>query len=175
MKTALVVALILSCGAASTPVVAQSLVQQATTLALSQAQTGDDAGWSPVEQLETNASLVVVRGQESLRGNFIEANETSLSLRRADTVERIPRAEIIEVRRARGKGSSRGAKVGAYTGLALSVGIGFGMAMCERGACDGGRKAAGVLAMVGVPVGLGIAGYYAGSAPPEVIYRARRG
>ena len=81
------------------------------------------------------------------------------------------RADIAQV-----TSGSTPSRAGGYglTAVGLLVGfeMGAGIALGCTSHCSAGQKTQEALAMVGLPVGLGFAGYYGLRHPGEVIYRA---
>ena len=136
---------------------------------------GDDAAWARVRQLESGAEVLVLdkRGAR-IQSHFVESDDTALLLRDGALSTRINRADVVEIATVgNGKGSASAAAGLAMAGgvAALLIDGGLMFARCY-GSCAGN-----VAMMVGVTIGLplagGFGGYYGFRKPAQrVIYRA---
>jgi len=176
MKTAVLVALILT---SAMPVAAhdwvapeqgpigRSIATEAATLAAVQMKTGinsdaDDSAWARLQKVERGTPVDVRdRTGATVRGRFAEADDASMTLRDGALTNRIARTDVIEVATTETRG---GSPAGAANGAALGILAAFLMAMDERVMFGP--------TIVGLPVGLGFAGYYGfGRTKSRVIYR----
>jgi hypothetical protein len=188
MTNAISVALALSFLAPAIPVAAQdwaapapgpiarSLSAEAVKLAEVQTKIdGDDAGWARVRQLGSGTEVLVLDKQGArIQSHFVEADDTALLMRDGALSTRINRADVVEIATVgNGKGSAS-----AAAGLALAGGVaallidgGLMFASCD-GSCAG-NAAMMVGVTVGLPLAGGFGGYYGFRKPAQrLIYRA---
>lgn len=99
------------------------LLSSHAPLAFAQQASSND--WSVVQQITTNAKILVKqKNGKELKGLMIEANETSLTIDRDGKPFSIPRADVrqvyvIEGKAQKGKWALIGAGVGAGVGSAI--------------------------------------------------------
>jgi hypothetical protein len=102
----------------------------------------------------------------------------------AQVVQRTPREDVREIRVAgKRKGNKALAAVGAGAGFLLGASIGGAMAFTDCGASCSDEKVLAPLSVIGLPIALGLLGYYGGShtvggmtyrAPPPRVTPAPR-
>jgi hypothetical protein len=90
------------------------------------AQQASSNDWTVVKQLKTNARLVVKRNDgKEIKGEMIEASDTTLTIDRDGKPFSIPRNEVRQVQVIEGKASKgKWALIGAGIGAAAGTGLG---------------------------------------------------
>jgi hypothetical protein len=192
LKTAILVALILSLITSAVPVAAhdwvapqqgpigRSITTEAARLAAVQMKSdistdADDSAWTGLQKVERGTAVDVLdRTGTVTRGRLAEADDVSLTLRDGALINRIARTDVIEVATTEKRsGSPSGAASGAALGILAAVFIAPRIAFSPcYGSCTDEKVMLGAT-IVGLPVGLGFAGYYGfGRTKPRVIYRA---
>lgn len=139
------------------------LVSTQTSWAITQ-QTAPSNDWSAVQQITTDAKLVVKRkdGKE-FKGRMIEASETTLRIDRDGKPFDIPRAEVRQVQLIAGKAQKgKWALIGTGIGGAAGTGIGATKYRSDRDDYE-------VYIYVGTLIGLG-----AGAVTGLLIGQAQR-
>jgi hypothetical protein len=181
MRTAIPVVLILSLVTSAVPVAAQdrfvtapgpiasSIATEAVRIAAAQTTPdADDHAWASVRTIERDTEVDVLdRAGKVTRGRLAEVNDVSLRLRSGVLSTWIARSDIAEITTPKGPESPAGAAGGVALGIfaALFIASAIGYSRCGGG-CTGA-------AVVGLPVGLGIAGYHAvHRTQSRVLYRA---
>ena len=153
--------------------IARSLPGQAVMLAAARAN-GDaaaDAAWMRLREVRKGTDVVVVlKNGRRFHTSFVDANESFLVV--SALANTVARGDVLEVREAESRGSVDGAWAGALGGAALGVWLSLLAANKVCYPSCGSEKAAVGLALVGIPVGLGFAGYYGLRHRAQVIYRA---
>ena len=91
---------------------------------------GQQAGsndWSAVQQIKTNAKLIVKqKNGKEIKGSMIEANDTTLTIDRDGKPFAIARSDVREVSVRTGKAEKgKWAAIGAGIGAGAGAGIGF--------------------------------------------------
>lgn len=111
-------------------------------------------------------------GVRVAEGGIFDGNRRVADL--AEVVRRAPRGDVTEIRvPGRRKGNKMLAAVGAGGGFLLGASIGFGLAFKDCGASCGDERFLTGLAVIGLPIALGVLGYYGGSRTVGgMIYRA---
>ena len=118
------------------------------------------SSWARVQALDKWSDIEVLdRAGATYRGRFDEADDVSVVIRAGALITRINREDVREIATGGRKGSSAGAAGGVVFGWLLAA-LGTG-AWAPFGTMT-----------IGLPLGLGLAGYYAGHKKPRVIYRA---
>ena len=94
-------------------------------LAFGQQASSND--WSAVQQIKTNARLIVKqKNGKEIKGSMIEANDTTLTIDRNGKPFAIARSEVREVSIRTGKAEKgKWAAIGAGIGAGAGAGIGF--------------------------------------------------
>ena len=94
-------------------------------LAFGQQASSND--WSAVQQIKTNARLIVKhKNGKEIKGSMIEANDTTLTIDRDGKPFAIARTEVREVSIRTGKAEKgKWAAIGAGIGAGAGAGIGF--------------------------------------------------
>ena len=131
-----------------------------------------NADWSRLANLTTGGRIVIrTRDGQVVHVTFVGADDVSLTAMAGALRRSFPRADIAQV-----TSGSTPSRAGGYSGFAVGLLVGFemgaGVALGCTSHCSGGQKTQEALAMVGLPVGLGFAGYYGLRHPGEVIYSA---
>ena len=91
-------------------------------LAFAQASSSD---WSVVQQIRTSEDLVIkLKGGKQVKGEMIEASETTLTIDDDGKPVRIPRAEVRQI-----YVSERKAKKGKWAWIGTGIGAGTGAAI----------------------------------------------
>ena len=123
------------------------LVTQAP-FALAQGSLHD---WGTVQSVATNDRLrVKQKDGKTIEGDMIEANATNLSISRSGRVVNIPRGNIQEIHRSKGKAAKgKWAAIGAGVG----AGIGAGIAAYQYSQCS---SDCGIYFIANMPLGAGI-------------------
>lgn len=138
-------------------------IRRAVTPALLERQTGAQSDWARVMQLAPDDDVTVVAGgSQPTQGRLVRVDQSGLTLRLGSgTTTTFERSSIQEVRlTTRRRGSKLGAVIGAGAAAFVGTGIAIGLATKE---CDGSctdEKVGIGLALVGLPIGGGFAGYY---------------
>ena len=138
----------------------------------SAADATSNADWSRLANL-TAGRRIVIRTQDGqvVHATFVGADDVALTAMAGALRRSFARADIAQV-----TSGSTPSRAGGYglTAVGLLVGfeMGAGIALGCTSHCSAGQKTQEALAMVGLPVGLGFAGYYGLRHPGEVIYRA---
>jgi len=149
---------------------------EAAAKALASSQSAADAAagadWSRLANLTTDSRIVIrTRDGQVVHATFVDVDAVSLNAMAGALPRSFARADIAEV-----TSGSKPSRAGGYAGTAVGLLVGFemggGIALGCTSHCSGGQKTQEVLAMVGLPVGLGFGGYYGLRHPGEVIYRA---
>jgi hypothetical protein len=153
--------------------IARSLAAEAAMLAARHADNDAraDAAWMRLREVARGTHVVVVLNDgRSLRTHFVDVDESSLEV--SAPASRLLRANVLEVREGESRGSVDGAWAGALGGGALGLWLTLLAANKPCYPNCGPEKAAIGFSLVGIPVGLGFAGYYGLRHRPEVLYRA---
>lgn len=149
-------------------------IRLAVAPTLLEPQAGPQSDWVRVTQLASNDEVTVVTGPATVSGRLVSADQSGLTLRLdSGGTTRFERASIQEVRRTtRRRGSKLGAVVGAGIGGFTGYLIALNLAVKDcSGDCTDEKAGMGA-ALVGLPVGGGLAGYYLFHKKPsvEVVY-----
>jgi hypothetical protein len=181
MRLVVSLALMMSLAAPAAPAFAQqlpdpiarSLVGEAAMLAAAHADSdaAADAAWVRLREVAKGTHVVVVLNDgRRLRTHFVDADESSLEVSAPSS--RLVRANVLEVREAESRGSVDGAWAGVLGGAAIGVWLTLLASNTQCYPNCGPEAAAIGFSLVGIPVGLGFAGYYGLRHRPEVIYRS---
>jgi len=138
----------------------------------SAADAASNADWSRMANLTTGRRIVIrTRDGQVVHATFVGADDVALTAMAGALRRSLARADIAQV-----ISGSTPSRAGGYSLTAVGLLVGFemgaGIALGCTSHCSGGQKTQEALAMVGLPVGLGFAGYYGLRHPGEVIYRA---
>jgi hypothetical protein len=137
-------------------------IRLAVAPALFELRAGAQSDWGRVMRLAPNDDVTVVTGPATIAGRVVRADPSGLTLRLdSGGTTTFDRASIQEVRlttRRRGSrlGAVIGAGIGGFTGYLIAINL--AMKDCE-GSCTGEKVGVGA-ALVGLPIGGGVAGYY---------------
>jgi hypothetical protein len=187
MKRASLFALILSLVASPTPAatpgwttpesgpLARSIATEAARLAASQKKPdADDLAWASVQETGRDTEVDVLdRSGTVTRGRLAEVNDAAVRVRNGVLSTWIARGDVVEIATQKGGGSPAGVAGGVALGIlaALVIAPAIGFSPCH-GSCTDGKFLIGAT-VIGLPVGLGIAGYHAvPRMKSRVIYRA---
>ena len=149
-------------------------IRRAVAPALVEPQAGAQSDWVRVMQLAANDEVTVVTGATTISGRVVGADQSGLTLRPdsggTTTFERASIQEVRVTTRRRGSklGAVIGAGIGGFTGYLIAVNL----AMKDCGGDCTDEKAGMGVALVGLPIGGGLAGYhlFAKRGGVEVIY-----
>jgi len=187
MKTAILVVLVLSLVTSVVPVAAQdrfvsapgpiasSITSEAARIAASQTKAeADDLAWASLQKIDRDTEVDVLdRAGTVTRGRLAEVDGASVRLLDGVLSTRIARRDVVEISTPRGGGSSPGAAGGVALGILAGLAITAAIASSPCGGSCGGEKILMGVTMVGLPVGLGFAGYHAANrTKSRVIYSA---
>lgn len=162
----------------STPQAPQPFSRSSIRLAMAPTLLDPPAGaqsdWARVMQLAPDDEVTVVTGPTTISGRVVRVDQAGLTLRPSSGgTTTFERSSIQEVRlTTKRRGSKLGAVIGAGAAGFLGVGLAIGLATkdCD-GSCTDEKVGMGV-ALIGLPIGGGFAGYYLWPARSrvEVIY-----
>jgi len=98
-----------------------------TQLPVAFGQQGSSNDWSAVQQINTNAKLIVKqKNGEEVKGSMIEANDNTLTIERDGKPFAIARTDVRAVSITRGKAEKgKWAAIGAGIGAGAGAGLGF--------------------------------------------------
>ena len=133
------------------------------------------SGWSRVRRLAPETKMIVtVKGEQPCRWRFGTADESQLTVHDSTGHEEtIARSNVAEVETFAIRGSKAAAIAGAASGAFVGGLIALRLAFVRCQPSCGGVGAMMALSAIGIPVGAGIASYYAfGESTARVIYRA---
>jgi hypothetical protein len=156
------------------PAALQRAVQSASTQAPGRDALAD---WQRVERLSSGTAVIVAAdGQSTTAGELVSVDTTSLTFipTGAASSRTVRRESIVELQTRTGpRGSKRGAIIGASAGAAFGFLSALVLAYKDCGGNCADERALIGLSLVGMPVGGGMAGYYAFPGRPrvETIYR----
>ena len=152
---------------------ARSMSREAGRLAAESAAGEAASGWGVFRALEPGRRIVVMTSTTTLTGAFVTADDSTLTVRRNESTERLDADDILLVSGTVRRGSAGAAVLGTLGGIWLGSGLAFGLAensRCYR-SCGGVRLAIWS-AMIGVPIAGGYGAWYGTSRlTEEVIYR----
>lgn len=99
----------------------------ASQLPVAFGQQANSNDWSAVQQIQTNAKLIVKqKNGKEIKGSMIEADDTTLTIDRDGKPFAIARTDVREVSIRTGKAQKgKWAAIGAGIGAGAGVGIGF--------------------------------------------------
>lgn len=137
---------------------------------VSQALVGVGSRWPAV--FSGGASYSLADGVRVADGAVFDGNRRVADL--AQVVQRTPREDVSEIRVAgQRKGNKRMAALGAGAGLLVGAYVGFSMSDKDCGSGCSDEKALIGLSVIGLPIALGVLGFYGGShTVGGMIYRA---
>ena len=137
-------------------------IRRAVAPKLAGLHAGAQSDWARVTQLAANAEVTVVTGPTTISGKVVRVDQAGLTLRPdAGGTTTFDRASIQEVRlTTRRRGSKLGAVIGAGAAAFVGTGLAIGLATKDcNGSCTDEKVGIG-FALVGLPIGGGVAGYY---------------
>ena len=144
-----------------------------TQLPLAFGQQASSTDWSAVQQIKTNANLIVMqKNGKEIKGSMIEANDSSLTIDRNGKPFSIARAEVRQVHLRTGKAQKgKWAAIGAAIGAGAGGGIGATKYRSDR-------DDYGIYPVMGVLIGTGVgavSGFVFGQSrrERELIYNAQ--
>lgn len=147
-------------------------VAKAFASSQSAADAAATADWNRLKKL-TQMTRIAIRLQDGqvVHATFVEADDVSLIAMDGALRRVFARADITELR-TRSTPSRTGANIGVGFGIVFGVTMGALIASGCQGGCTRGQSARQGVALFGMPVGLGFAGYYGLRTPGELIYSA---
>ena len=144
----------------------EAITRSLSNLAVQKSQSDPRADWSRVQRIAPSTEIVLSgHGMTARKCRLVSAGDTSLTVVDLEDAGRptvqIVRDDVIEIRRwTGGRGSLLGAVIGTAGGLMLVFrsAVILSYKQCGRSCSD--EKALRGLAIVGLPLAGGLAGYY---------------
>ena len=153
-------------GAAHRLFTPDAITRSLSDLPVHQAQVDPRADWSRVQRLAASTEILLsARGLSARKCRFVAASETTLTAVDLEDAGRptlqMARDDVIEIRRRTGRHVPLlGAVIGTAGGLMLGVGSAVTLSFKQCGGSCSDEKALRGLAIVGLPLAGGLAGYY---------------
>ena len=175
MKQFCAIGLMLTCGwqglSAAGPL-ERSIAREASRLA-SDTWQPRVPGWEAVMTLEPGAAIAVATDEGTLPGQLVDADTSSVRVRRGDVVETVAVDDVLFVVRRVRRGSGVAGTFGALGGVWLGSVVAYAISehtRCYNGC--GGAMFGAWTAFAGIPIATGYGAWRASSRmTDEVIYR----
>ena len=144
----------------------------ATPSVMAQQTVPPHQSWDVLRQLQVGEKIRVDRKtvKKKLSGKFLSLSDVELAIERKGKAESISRDEVKNIWLVK---SPSGKKRAIFTSIGGGAGTFLGIFSAVGIAYEGGSEAGAVAALIGIPVGCALAGYFmAGSDKRILIYSA---